>query len=69
MKWLRDRLYVFFWSNSIMPSAAACPVAYCVKCKKKQQMGSCKKATSSNGRNMMKGVCKKCGTNMNIFTK
>ncbi len=52
-----------------MPSSAACPVAYCVKCKKKQQMGSCKKATSSNGRNMMKGVCKKCGTNMNIFTK
>lgn len=44
-------------------------IGYCVKCKAKRTMVSCKNATSKNGRNMIKGVCKKCGTKMNVFTK
>ncbi len=47
----------------------ACENAYCVKCKKMQSMTGCKKATSANGRNMIKGLCKVCGTKMNKFTK
>ena len=50
------------------PASEDC-IGYCVKCKKKQTMNSCKKATSSNGRNMMKGECKVCGTKMNKFIK
>ena len=50
------------------PASGDC-IGYCVKCKKKQTMVSCKKATSSNGRNMMKGECKVCGTKMNKFVK
>jgi len=46
---------------------ASCTTGYCVKCKKMQSMIQCKKAVSSNGRNMMKGVCKSCGTKMNKF--
>lgn len=48
-------------------SADSCMMGYCVKCKKMQAMMDCKKAVSSNGRNMMKGVCKVCGTKMNKF--
>lgn len=44
-------------------------MGYCVKCKAKRTMLSCKNATSKNGRNMIKGVCKNCGTKMNVFTK
>lgn len=44
-------------------------MAYCVKCKQKRTMKNTKKATSSNGRNMMKGNCVKCNTPMNVFTK
>lgn len=48
--------------------SGACDKAYCVKCKKKNTpMINCKNATSKNGRNMVKGVCKKCGTKMNKF--
>jgi len=50
-------------------TATPCEKAYCVKCKKMLIMTNCKKATSSNGRNMIKGVCKVCGTKMNKFTK
>lgn len=50
-------------------SSAGCDTAYCVKCKKKQSMTGCTKATSSNGRNMIKGTCKTCGTKMNKFVK
>ena len=42
---------------------------YCVKCKKPMEMKSEKKCKSKNGRNMVQGLCKKCGTKMNIFTK
>ncbi len=50
-------------------SSAGCDTAYCVKCKKKQSMTGCTKTTSSNGRNMIKGTCKTCGTKMNKFVK
>ena len=46
-----------------------CTTGYCVKCKKKQTMISCKNATAKNGRNMVKGLCKICDTKMNVFTK
>ena len=45
----------------------SCPTGYCVKCKKMQTMTQCKKAVAANGRNMVKGVCKSCGTKMNKF--
>lgn len=45
----------------------SCTTGYCVKCKKMQAMMQCKKAVAANGRNMMKGVCKECGTKMNKF--
>jgi len=49
-------------------SGAACDKAYCVKCKKnKMAMVNCKNVTSKNGRSMLKGNCKKCGTKMNKF--
>ena len=49
-------------------SGAACGKAYCVKCKKnKMAMINCKNVTSKNGRSMLKGNCKKCGTKMNKF--
>lgn len=51
------------------PASGSCDTAYCVKCKKKQTMIGCAKATSSNGRNMVKGTCKTCGTKMNKFVK
>ena len=43
--------------------------AYCVKCKMKKEMIKEKKVKSKTGRNMVQGVCPKCGTNMNIFVK
>ena len=41
--------------------------AYCVKCKKMNTITNCVNAVSSNGRNMVKGTCPKCGTKMNKF--
>jgi hypothetical protein len=49
--------------------SSTCNSAYCVKCKKVQSMTSCKSAKSVNGQNMIKGLCKECGTKMNKFTK
>jgi hypothetical protein len=50
-------------------SGAACGKAYCVKCRRKNMaMINCKNVTSKNGRSMLKGNCKKCGTKMNKFT-
>lgn len=40
---------------------------YCVMCKCKQQMEAAKEKKTSNGRLMMSGTCKKCGTKMNVF--
>ncbi len=41
--------------------------AYCVKCRKMNTITNCVNAVSSNGRNMVKGTCAKCGTKMNKF--
>ncbi|MBU0502087.1 MAG: DUF5679 domain-containing protein [bacterium] len=38
--------------------------AYCVKCKKKQEMINEKDVTMKNGRKAKKGECPKCGTKM-----
>ncbi|MFC1496136.1 DUF5679 domain-containing protein [Candidatus Margulisiibacteriota bacterium] len=38
--------------------------AYCVKCKKKQEMKNAKEVTMKNGRKAKKGECPKCGTKM-----
>ena len=46
-----------------------CDKGYCVKCKKSGDMVKCNKATSKNGRNMLKGECNKCGTKMCKFVK
>ena len=49
-------------------SGTACGKAYCVKCRKNNMpMTNCKNVTSKNGRSMLKGLCKKCGTKMNKF--
>lgn len=41
-------------------------IGYCMKCKQKKQMKSEVK-TKVNGRNAIKGICSKCGTNMFKF--
>jgi len=38
--------------------------AYCVKCKKKQEMTDANEVTMKNGRNAMKGKCPICTTGM-----
>jgi hypothetical protein len=40
---------------------------YCVICKQKQAMEQAKEKKTANGRLMMSGVCKKCGTKVNVF--
>jgi len=40
---------------------------YCVKCRKPRTMNNCRRVTSKNGRSMMKGICRECGTKMNKF--
>ena len=44
-------------------------LGYCVKCKKKTEIVDGKISKTKNGRNMMKGVCKICGTKENVFLK
>jgi hypothetical protein len=39
-------------------------VAYCVKCKAKQEMKDPKSITMKNGRKATQGTCPKCGTKM-----
>ena len=41
-------------------------IGYCMKCKQKREMKNSKN-TKVNGRNAVKGVCIKCGTNMFKF--
>jgi len=38
--------------------------AYCVKCKKKQEMKDEEKVTMKNGKPATKGKCPKCNTGM-----
>ena len=42
---------------------------YCLKCKAKKECDDVKKSVSKNGRNMLRGVCKTCGTKTCQFTK
>lgn len=43
---------------------------YCLKCRAFTQNSSDpRKATTSNGRHMLKTTCKKCGTKKSVFTK
>lgn len=42
---------------------------YCVSCKRKSTMKNCKNKKTKNGRNMVAGVCVKCGTKMAKFVK
>ena len=37
---------------------------YCMRCKKQMEMVGGKITTMKNGRKMMRGKCKKCGTGM-----
>ena len=39
-------------------------IAYCMKCKTKSEMSNAIFGKMKNGRDSIKGVCKKCGTNM-----
>lgn len=39
-------------------------VAYCMKCKTKQEMKNPKAVTMKNGHSAMSGVCPVCGTKM-----
>ena len=42
---------------------------YCVSCKKKVDIVKSKETKTKNGRNMIKGVCPKCGTTVCRFLK
>jgi len=42
-------------------------MGYCVKCRKMEEMKDCKEKKTSNGRTMMQGPCKKCGTTISKF--
>jgi hypothetical protein len=39
-------------------------IAYCMKCKKKQEMVKTEPVTMKNGRKALKGKCSVCGTGM-----
>jgi RNase P subunit RPR2 len=41
--------------------------AYCLKCKTQQEMSNAQEKTTKNGRTMMSGNCKECGTKTNKF--
>lgn len=41
--------------------------AYCVKCKKKQDIKDSKIETMENGRRALKGLCSVCGTKLTRF--
>jgi len=44
-------------------------IGYCAKCRTKKEMMKAAKKKSKSGRNMMQGVCKKCGTKVTKFCK
>jgi hypothetical protein len=41
--------------------------AYCLKCKKQQDVKDPKDKKTKNGRSMVSGTCSKCGTKVNKF--
>ena len=42
-------------------------IIYCFKCKLKTETLDSIKKTSSNGRNMITGICSVCGTKKSVF--
>ena len=42
---------------------------YCVKCKANRTIAKAKMTTTKNGRSVVSGVCKTCGTKMMRFVK
>lgn len=42
-------------------------LGYCVNCKKKTEIVHGKESKTKNGRKILKGVCKICGTKENVF--
>ena len=42
-------------------------ITYCLKCKKKTETIDQLETKSSNGRNMVKGICSVCGTKKSVF--
>jgi hypothetical protein len=40
---------------------------YCMKCKKKQEMGNTHNVLTKTGNSAVKGQCKKCNTNMYVI--
>ncbi len=42
-------------------------MAYCVKCRAKNEMKDAKVEVNDKGRKMARGVCPKCGTKMTLF--
>ena len=42
-------------------------IAYCVKCKAKQEVKNAEEVTTKNGRRAVKGICPVCGTGMYKF--
>lgn len=42
---------------------------YCVKCKEKTKTVDAEKKKSKNNRNMIQGICKRCGTKKTTFVK
>ena len=49
-----------------MPAAASVK-CYCLKCKSQKEMVDPTPKTTKNGRSMVTGKCKACGTNMSKF--
>ena len=42
---------------------------YCLKCREKTETNNEHERTTSNGRNMISGTCKVCGTKKNLFVR
>lgn len=45
------------------------PTGYCVKCKSKQEFDNAVEKMTKNGRKILQGNCKVCGTKVNVFLK
>lgn len=56
-------------ASPLMGEGLAKNVAYCVKCKHKQEMVGAKEIKTKNNRKALSGKCKVCGTNMMKFIK
>jgi hypothetical protein len=43
--------------------------AYCIKCKEKRDFDNGTEKVTKNGRRMLQGTCKVCGTKVSVFLK